>query len=182
MENAYQPELWRDVFVVLSTSTGALIGLLFVAIALHVDDIIHKPFVRRRSYNNMRYLVVAFVETVLVLIPQPTLNLGVGIVAINLFALCLPLRNIYLYFGSKQDYLQAGWTIYPAIIFVVTFLLGIAGGATLIENSNWGIYLVTIFCITLLVTVLFCAWSIMLGVGHDRAKRRDQVIAPAPLP
>jgi hypothetical protein len=35
MEYAYQAELWRDMFVVLGTSSAALIGLLFIATSLH---------------------------------------------------------------------------------------------------------------------------------------------------
>jgi hypothetical protein len=31
MENAYQPELWHDFFVVLGSSSAALIGLLFIS-------------------------------------------------------------------------------------------------------------------------------------------------------
>jgi hypothetical protein len=31
MENAYQPALWHDFFVVLGSSSAALIGLLFIA-------------------------------------------------------------------------------------------------------------------------------------------------------
>jgi hypothetical protein len=31
MENPHQPELWQNVFVVLGSSSAALIGLLFIA-------------------------------------------------------------------------------------------------------------------------------------------------------
>jgi hypothetical protein len=33
MESTYQPELWRDMFVLLGSSAAALIGLLFIAAA-----------------------------------------------------------------------------------------------------------------------------------------------------
>jgi len=48
----------------------------------------------------------------------------------------------------------------------MSILFGIAGGATLIVDLNWGIYLVTASCIVLLVMVVFGAWSIMVGVGQ----------------
>jgi hypothetical protein len=173
MENLYESLWWRDVYGVLASSAAALIGLLFVAISLHLDQIIKKPFFHRRALNNTVYLVTTFVEALLILVPQPNLTVGVEIIIINLFVLQLPLRNIYLYPKSKQAYLDVGWTIYPAFVFLTALLLGIAGGVGLIENLNWSIYLVTTSCIMLLVTVVFCAWAIMLAVGKSVAMTEE---------
>jgi hypothetical protein len=70
MGNAYQPELWRELFVVLSSSSAVLIGLLFIATSLHLDEIINQPFFHRRAFNNTRYLLITFVEAVWVLISR----------------------------------------------------------------------------------------------------------------
>jgi hypothetical protein len=173
MKNAYQPELWQNVFVVLGSSSAALIGLLFIATSLHLDEIINNPILRRRASNNTRYLLVTFVEALLILIPQPMPILGAELVAVNLFGLSRPLINIYNYFRNKKGFVQAGATIYRAIIFVISFLLGTAGGAAiLIERLNLGIYLVTASCIILVVTIVLNAWSIMLGVGLEEKKAK----------
>ena len=168
MENAHQPELWRDVYVVLGTAAAALIGLLFIATSLHLDEIVNSPVLRRRAYNNTRYLLIVFVEAVLILIPQPTLILSAQLVAINLFGVWLLLKNTYRYFyRNKEDFSNTAFVIYRVIIFTASFLLGTAGGATLIEHLDWGIYLVTISCVIVLVTVVLNAWSIMLGIGQS---------------
>ena len=39
MGETYQPELWRDVFVMIGTTSGALVGLLFIVMSLHLDRI-----------------------------------------------------------------------------------------------------------------------------------------------
>ena len=39
MELAYKPELWHDVFVVIGTSAGTLVGLLFIVMSLHIERI-----------------------------------------------------------------------------------------------------------------------------------------------
>ena len=49
MENAYQPELWHDFFVVLGSSSAALIGLLFIATSLHLGEIVNDPILRSYS-------------------------------------------------------------------------------------------------------------------------------------
>jgi hypothetical protein len=81
MENAYQPELWRDLYVMLGTSSAALIGLLFVVTSLHLNEVVNKPVFRTRAYNQTLYLLILVVEAVLILLPQPAAILGPELVA-----------------------------------------------------------------------------------------------------
>jgi hypothetical protein len=37
MEQTHSPELWRDLYVMLGTSSAGLLGLLFVATSFHLD-------------------------------------------------------------------------------------------------------------------------------------------------
>ena len=56
--------------------------------------------------------------------------------------------------------------------FGLAYLLGIAGGVTLFETSHWGMYLVTASYTTLLVSVVWNTWAIMLGIGQtDKAEK-----------
>jgi hypothetical protein len=166
MANVYQVELWRDMFVVLGSSAAALIGLLFIATSLHLNEIVNNPISHRRAFNNTCYLLIILVETLLLLIPQPMPVVGTELIVINLFGLWLPLKVISTLVKDKEGYRRAGGQIHRGSIFFTSFLLGIAGGATLTERLNWGLYLVTASCIILLVMVVFGAWSIMVGVGQ----------------
>ena len=168
MGNEYQPELWRDIFIVLSSSSAALIGLLFIATSLRLEEIVNNPVLRRRAFNHTRYLLTIFVEALLILIPQPKLFLGIELIALNLLALCLPLRLFYLFFENKEGFHRGGTAVHRLIIFIIGFSLGIAGGATLIEHSNWGIFLVTASCIIVVVMVVLNSWSIMLGLANRK--------------
>ena len=79
MENAYQPELWRDLYVMLGTSAAALIGLLFVVTSLHLDEIMNNQVYRTRSRNTTLHLLALLVESVLILAkPQPVAVLCAG--------------------------------------------------------------------------------------------------------
>jgi hypothetical protein len=93
MESAYQPELWRDMFVLLGSSAAALIGLLFIATSLHLSEVINNPSSRRRAFNNTCYLLIILVEALLLLMPQPMPILGAELISINLLGLWLPLRR-----------------------------------------------------------------------------------------
>ena len=175
MEYPYQPELWRDMFVMLGSSSAALIGLLFIAASLHVKEVVNNPVFYRRAFNNTCYLLIIFVEALLILIPQPMHILGAELVAINFVGLWLPLRFVYIFFENEEGFRRGGGSFHLAIIFSVSFLLGITGGATLIGHLNWGMYLVAASCVILLVRVVLAAWSILEGVGQlektPKAKR-----------
>ncbi len=167
MESAYQPELWRDLYVMLGTSSAALIGLLFVVTSLHLNEVMNKPVFRIRAYNQTLYLLILLVEAVLILLPQQAVILGVELVAINLLGLWLSLNNIYNFFyKNKEVGRSGGWAMSRAIRYIAAFLFGLAGGVTLIGHMNWGMFLVTASYVILLITVVLNAWAIMLGVGQ----------------
>jgi len=167
MANGYQLELWRDVFVMLGTAAAALIGLLFVATSLHLDEIVKNQIYRIRARNNMFYLWIMLVEATLVLIPQPMATLGVELMVIVLFLLLLHLRNLYMFrYKDKDMGNRGGFQTYTAFRFITSDLLGLVGGAFLVVLSNWGMYLITASYVIFIGSVIYSAWLIMLGVGQ----------------
>ena len=167
---AYQPELWRDLYVMLGTSAAALIGLLFVATSLHLDDLVANPVYHTRAYNQTRYLALLLIESVFVLTPQPPFAFGIEVAALNALGLALPLSNIYTFvYKNKAAAQPGGWAIGRALRYILAFVIGIAGGVLLIVNSVWGMYLVTVSFVLLLIAVIGNAWSIMIGVRGRKA-------------
>jgi hypothetical protein len=45
---------WQNLYVMLGTSSAALIGLLFVATLLHLGEIVSSPVFRVRAYNQSK--------------------------------------------------------------------------------------------------------------------------------
>lgn len=161
----FQPELWRELYVMLGTSSAALLGLLFVVTSLHLDEIINNMTYRLRARNNMFYLLVMLGEAALILTPQKMTVLGAELVAICIFLLLFHFRNAYKFSYKKRDR-QYRFSPYAAARFIVSDLLGIAGGLCLLEQSNWGLYLVTASYFIFITSVTLNAWAIMLGVGQ----------------
>ncbi len=168
-----QPELWRDLYVMLGTSAAALVGLLFVVTSLHLDEIVSNAPYRIRARNNIFYLVIMVVEAALVLTPQPMTVLGAEFLVICGALLVFHLRTMYrFHFKDKTLGRSGGFLLFPAIRFVTTDLVGIAGAVALIARSAWGIYLITACYIMFLVSVVLNAWTIMLGIGVSEKKAR----------
>jgi hypothetical protein len=158
-------DAWHDLYVMLGTSSAALIGLLFIATSIHLGEVVSNPGFRVRSYNQTLYLLTLLVEAVLILVPQPVPFLGAELMALNLAGLWIALSTSYIFiYKHRDDSHRGGMKMSRAIPLSVSYLLGIAGGIALIQDSRWGMYIVTVSYTTLLVTVVLGAWSTMLGI------------------
>jgi hypothetical protein len=166
VDTAYRPELWRDLYVMLGTSSAALIGLLFVVTSLHLDEIVNNPGYQLRARSNSIYLIMTLAEAACVLTPQPMWFLGVEVTAFNGLGLLIPIKNLIFIYRHRQSAWRGGFALYRAFRFILGFLLGIAGGICLLAQSNWGLYLLSASYVLFLVSVSLNAWSIMLGVGQ----------------
>ena len=107
MEAVYQPEAWRDLFVMIGATAGALVGLLFVVMSLHVDKISDLPDHNMRATMegaryNILHLLTVMVEAAVVLIPQPVAWMAVQLTVINLGGVTglMPVTGLTLPFFS----------------------------------------------------------------------------------
>jgi hypothetical protein len=175
MENAQQLAAWKDIYVMLGTSAAALIGMLFVASSLHLNEIVNNEIYRIRSRNITLLLIAIIVQAAATLMPQPTPVLGAEIVAVNLCGLWPPITFTYhAFLRNRKIGERAGFSIYRAISIHASYLLGIAGGAALVKQLNWGMYLVTIAFVSLLVSAIWNAWLILLGIGQAEKAKKEQ--------
>ena len=81
MEFTNKLELWHDLFVMIGSSAGALVGLLFVVISLHIGKISERTDYNMRATiegarNNTIHLLTVLDEAAVVLTPQPMSFLG----------------------------------------------------------------------------------------------------------
>ena len=167
MGNAYQPELWHDLYVMLGTSSAALLGLLFVATSLHLDEITRNFSYRSRARSNSYMLIFTLVEAILVLTPQPIELLSGTLIAANLTIFWVPVKNTYLYAYKNRDTgRQGGWAIWRGVAYLISLTIGLAGAALTLLSPNVGLYLLTASYGALLVIVALNSWSVLLGIGQ----------------
>ena len=170
MELTYKPELWHDLFVVIGTSAGALVGLLFIVMSLHLAKISESADYNMRAtidgarYNTIHLLVV-LVEAAVVLTPQPLSFIGAELIALNIFGLRGPLAFTHKYFNKHIKISHRGG--FPTgLILTITaaYLLGLAGGVAVFRLLDWGLYLVTASCVIKIVRSVLTAWMLMFGM------------------
>ena len=178
MEDLAKLGSWGELYVMLGTSSAALIGLLYVVTSLHLDEVVSNPVSRRHARSNSLYLIITVVDAALVLTPQPGLFLGIELTLLNLVGLAIPLRNIIVILEDWRGAHRAGFAIHRSLVFVVAFASGVAGGSLLAIGLNWGLYLVTASYVALLVSVTMNAWAIMVGIGLTEANEKRSVGRP----
>jgi modulator of FtsH protease len=174
METAYQPEQWRDVFMMIGTSAGALVGLLFIVMSLHLDKISALPDVNMRitmqgARYNILHLLTVVVETAVLLAPQPLTALAIELIAINLFGLRLPLIVIRTYIGQGVTITERRG--FPTVLLgtiIAAYLVGAAGGGLLLlSHPTWAMYAVTASLLTKLVRSVLTAWMLMFAIRRE---------------
>jgi len=157
MTNAYHPEAWRELFVMLGGSVAALTGLLFVATSIHIGYFKKAPHWELRAFVNTFVLIGLLIEASLVLAPQPRVALGAELIAVNLFLLVfLPVR-LFVHLSR----LKAKMPTARLVAGMAAWTLGAGGGASLIAEAGGGMYLVTLSCLGLIWICILNAWSLM---------------------
>jgi len=161
---------WHNVFVVLGSSSAALIGLLFVSASLHLREIVNDEIYNTRAQYSMLLLAGAMVQAVAVLTPQPLWLLGTELVIVNLLSLSIPVGLLFRAFAVRTR-IRGGFSPYRAVFYAACYLIGIAGGMALFMQAKWGLYLVTAGCLGSVLVIIWNAWHIMLGIGRNGRKR-----------
>lgn len=159
MIEAYKPEAWHELYVMLGGAIAALTGLLFVATSLHVEKIAQTPHWARRAFVNTSSLIAVLIECILLLAPQPPAWLGIELIGLSLSMLVffmLPLIRSWIVNVKGMP---------PMRLFAGTaaWLIGAAGGAGLIFHVGGGMVLVTLSCIVLIWVCMWNAWSLLIA-------------------
>jgi hypothetical protein len=174
MGSEYDPEAWKDLFLMIGTSAGALVGLLFIVMSLHLDKISELPDQNMRvtmegTRNNAYHLLTVLIEAAVVLAPQPLSVMAIELIAINLFGLRLPFTIIRRYVGQHITISERGGFPTTLIVtIIVAYVLGAAGGALVSVQPNWGLYLVAVSCTTKIVRSVLTAWMFMFATTRLR--------------
>ena len=72
MHGEYHSEAWRELYVMLGTSSAALIGVLFIVTSLRISDFMDNQAFQLRARNITLHLLATLVQAAAVLTPQPS--------------------------------------------------------------------------------------------------------------
>lgn len=74
----YNPELWRDIFVMVGGGAAALSGLVFVAMSLNLESVVGDATHRNRAVGTLAGFTYSFILCGLALMGRPG-NVALGV-------------------------------------------------------------------------------------------------------
>lgn len=152
---------WRDYFVMVGGGAAALTGLVFVAMTLHLEDIVHHPVHRHRARTILTGLTAVFLRCGLVLMGgQSRQAIAVEIIGV------LVIVEVVLY-RSLADAIQTQdrGVLVRGVGSFACLILEQLGAAILFLGAAWGLYVVALGMLSSFVFMVTGAWLLLVGVG-----------------
>jgi hypothetical protein len=172
MSSAHLPAMWHELYVMLGTSSAALIGLLFVATSIHLAEITNNEVFRLRAQYTTLILVSTLLQATAILMPQPMQILGAELLAVNLWGLSFPLTLLARALKIPGARGRGGFSVRRAAFFIAGYIVGILGSVVVATGSEWGMYAVTMSYAIGLIASIWNALMIMQGIGRGEKTRR----------
>jgi hypothetical protein len=63
-------QVWHDFFMTAGGASAALLGLLFVGVSIHLDEVVHRPDVRITARGAFQALIGVLTGSLMALIPR----------------------------------------------------------------------------------------------------------------
>ncbi len=155
--------LWHDFNVALVTAAAGLLGLLFVALSIHIRALNDQRNAELRSVARSVFLgyVVALAFGFFALLPQSLTAFGLELIVLNLAAL-LPFA------GAARSGLRATGVGYDRRVTMgqfaagfVLFAMSLTGAIGVAAGETWAIYLSAGIAILSLLWGVFNTWELI---------------------
>jgi len=155
--------LWHDFNVALVTAAAGLLGLLFVALSIHIRALNDQRNAELRSVARTVFLgyVVALAFGFLALLPQSLTAFGAELIGLNVAAL-LPFA------AAARSGLRATGVGYDRRVTMGQFAAGfvliaisLTGAIGVTAGETWAIYLSAAIAILSLVWGVFNTWELI---------------------
>ncbi len=156
---------WHDYFMTVGAGAAALTGLVFVAMTLHLEEIISNLVHRHRARTILTGLTAVFIRCSLVLMGGQSAQA----VAVELFVVLLVVEAI-LYRSIRQAARDADpWVLRRTLGSFACLLLEQAGAVVLFFGGAWGLYAVGLGMMSSFIFMVSGAWLLLVGVGTQEA-------------
>jgi len=166
------PELveWRDFFVATTTVAGTLVGLLFVAVSVHLrllsDE--HHADLHLDARSNLTGYVVAMILAVLPLIPQSLFALGAEVLMVFVFLAGTTVRTLPQLFKSRRAVYGRRIIWLRAVLLIAGDVASLSGGVALLSGQTWPLQMLAVSVIALIVISVLRTWDIVFRAAAVR--------------
>jgi hypothetical protein len=159
----FNAPLWRDYFVMVGGGAASLAGLVFVAMSLHLSDIVSDLSHRHRARTILTALTTVFISCGLVLMGgQSARPVGVEIFVVIVGVEVVVLRSLHRAVrgsGASEHAVLSRTLGYTGCLIVEQ-----AGAVILFFGHPWGLYAVGVGMMASILFIVSGAWLLLVGV------------------
>ena len=154
MPASYDPAAWQNFYLMMGTANAALTGLVFVALSIHLREVLDHPVLKPRAVIALVVLTTQIVISAIVLTPQSRELMGAEILALNGVFLALNLRNRVATTLNQAAFVSL--FIRLAYIYVSISLIVGAGG---------GFYVLGLVLVLTLARTMASCWALLTALA-----------------
>jgi hypothetical protein len=174
---------WHDFATMIGGASGALTGLLFVAVSLNANRIAGHAGLRASAVQTLvMFITPLFIAATLLTPHQPDWVLGVELIGIGLVAGLVLLDNHRVKRGLADEDLRLISIFNRPAPNVIAMLLVMASGVILAAGQSAGLYLLLPASIVAFGSGVLNAWFFLLPPPRDRTLPPRRRGAPADSP
>jgi hypothetical protein len=156
---------WHDYFMTVGGGAAALTGLVFVAMTLHLDEIINNPVHRHRARTILAGLTAVFIRCALVLMGgQDAQAVAVELIVVLVVVETILYRSIRLAAQAADNAV-----LLRAIGSFACLVVEQLGAVVLFFGFSWGLYVVGFGMMSSFIFMVTGAWLLLVGVGMQEA-------------
>lgn len=159
-------EAWKDLFVATAGASAALAGLITVAIAANIAEILKFPWLPSRAATSIALLVLVLVVSIAGLVrPQALVWFGVEVIAFAVVTWLISARAIWTKIASTHEGKPGPAQVaFEFALYQVSVLPFVAGGVILALDDPNGMYWVVFGIITAIVISMLTTWVLLIEI------------------
>ncbi|WP_319452271.1 MULTISPECIES: hypothetical protein [unclassified Mycobacterium] len=159
-------EPWKDLLVASAGASAALAGLVTVAIATNISEILKFPWLPSRAATSIGLLVLILVVSIAGLMrPQPLLWFGIETIAFAAITWLITARTVWAKLAMRRETTRPRWEIVQEVLlYQVSVLPFVVGGVLLTLDDPNGMYWVSAGMIAAVVISMLTTWVLLIEV------------------
>jgi hypothetical protein len=160
---AYAPEPWSELYVAMAGAAAALLGLLFVAVSINLEQVLRIAWLPLRAGETLGILVVLLTTAVFVLVPgQSPTALGLELAGTGLVLIASD--GALRFRRGRPAGAPARSVVVPAVIVACTGVPLVTAGATLAAGAGGGLYWTVPALVAGFVGAVANAWVLLIEI------------------
>jgi hypothetical protein len=159
---AYTPNEWHNFFMGSVGAAAALLGLLFVAISMNLQQILKFPKLPGRAAGTLAILMSALVVSSFGLVPGQSHDaFGIEIIVT---AAIVGAQSVWVTVHRYVAGDPLSWTLEPLLELLLPSLAFIVGGFSLIYGAGGGLYWVLAGTLLSFLAASLSAWVLLIEI------------------